>query len=59
MSQVIIALFVFFSLVMAVLLFFMIVFAVALLLFARGSRKKSPESIPTDQPSQTVVNGGS
>ncbi len=57
MSQVIIILFVLFSLVMAVLLFFMTVFTAALLLFARGDKKKSPESVPAGQPSQTVVNG--
>ena len=45
MSQVIIALFVLFSLVMAMLLFFMIIFTAALLLFARGDKEKSKEMI--------------
>ena len=41
MSQVIIAIFILFSLIMAVLLFFMIVFTAALLIFARGDKNKA------------------
>jgi|MudIll2142460700_1097286.scaffolds.fasta_scaffold154590_2 hypothetical protein len=49
MSQVIIGIFILFGFVMAVLLFFMIVFTAALLIFARGDKKKSPEGPPTGQ----------
>ena len=45
MSQVIIGVFVLAGFVMAVLLFFMIVFTVALLIFARGNKKKTKENI--------------
>jgi hypothetical protein len=49
MSQVIIGVFVLAGLVMAVLLFFMIAFTVALLIFARGDKKKSEEDIGEGQ----------
>ena len=49
MSQVIIAIFILFSLIMAVLLFFMIVFTAALLIFARGDKKKTKEMIGEGQ----------
>jgi hypothetical protein len=45
MSQVIIGVFLLFGFVMAVLLFFMIVFTAALLIFARGDKKKTKENI--------------
>ena len=56
MSRVIIGVFILFGFVMAVLLFFMIAFTAALLIFARGDKKKNPEGPPTGQPPQAAVN---
>jgi uncharacterized membrane protein len=49
MSQVIIGIFILFGFVMAVLLFFMIVFTAALLIYARGDKKKTKEMMGEGQ----------
>ena len=49
MSQVIIGIFILFGFVTAVLLFFIIIFTAALLIFARGDKKKNKEMIGEGQ----------
>jgi cell division protein FtsL len=49
MSQVIIGAFLLFGFVMVVLLFFMIIFTAALLVFSRGDKKQTKESIGEGQ----------